>query len=54
MRRYDGTLDSLRDKSKKPHHHPNEHTKEEIKLIKDMYAKNAKEDICEIYQVYIE
>ena len=40
--RYDGTIESLRDKSRKPHHHPNEHTNEEIKLIKD-YKRNNKE-----------
>ena len=42
IERYDGTLKSLEDKSRKPHHHPNEHTKEEIKLIKD-YKRNNKE-----------
>ena len=31
---YDGTIESLRDKSRKPKHHPNEHTAAEIKLIK--------------------
>ena len=30
-RRYDGTLQSLADRSHRPHHHPNEHTEEEIK-----------------------
>ena len=40
--RYDGTLESLKDKSHRPKHHPNEHTAEEIKLIKD-YKENNKE-----------
>ena len=31
--RYDGTLESLKEKSRKPNHHPNEHTEKEIKLI---------------------
>ena len=35
-KRYDGTLQSLADKSHKPHHHPNEHTQMELKLITDM------------------
>ena len=39
-RRYDGTLESLRDKSRRPHHHPNQHTQEEIKLILDMRRRN--------------
>ena len=33
--RYDGTLESLKDKSRRPHSHPNQHTEEEIKLIKN-------------------
>lgn len=39
-RRYDGTIDSLRDRSRRPHHHPNQHTPEEIKLIYDMRRRN--------------
>ena len=42
IKSYDGTIESLRDKSRKPKHHPNEHTEAEIKLIKD-YKKNNKE-----------
>ena len=34
-KRYDGSLESLKDKSRRPHYHPNQHTDEEIKLIKD-------------------
>ena len=39
-RRYDGTLESLRNRSRRPHHHPNQHTPEEIKLISDMRRRN--------------
>ena len=39
-KRYDGTLQSLADKSHRPHHHPNEHTPEELKLISDMRKRN--------------
>ncbi len=39
--RYDGTLNSLADKSHKPHHHPNAHTPEELKLISDMRKRNT-------------
>lgn len=39
-RRYDGTIKSLCDLSRRPHHHPNQHTAEEIKLIKDMRRRN--------------
>jgi len=40
LRRYDGTLGSLADKSHRPHSHPNQHTKEELKLITDMRKRN--------------
>ena len=39
-KRYDGTLQSLADKSHRPHHHPNQHTEEELKLISDMRRRN--------------
>ena len=39
-RRYDGSMESLRDRSRRPHHHPNQHTPEEIKLISDMRRRN--------------
>ena len=40
LQRYDGTIESLRDKSRKPHHHPNQHTEQELKLIGDMRRRN--------------
>ena len=39
-KRYDGTLQSLADRSHKPHSHPNQHTPEELKLIADMRRRN--------------
>ena len=39
-KRYDGTLESLRERSHRPHHHPNQHTPEELKLISDMRRRN--------------
>ncbi len=41
-KRYDGSLNSLKDKSRRPHYHPNQHTKEEIELIRK-YKVNNKE-----------
>lgn len=38
--KYDGTAKSLKNKSRKPHSHPKQHTQEEIKLIKDYKYKN--------------
>ena len=40
MKRYDGTLQSLEDRSHRPHSHPNQHKPEEIKLIDDMRRRN--------------
>ena len=39
-RRYDGTIESLRYRSCRPHHHPNQHTPEEIKLIRNIRRCN--------------
>lgn len=39
-RRYDGTLQSISNRSHKPHSHPNQHTTEELKLIADMRRRN--------------
>ncbi len=39
-RRYDGTIGSLRDRSRRPHHHPNQHTPQEAKLVSDMRRRN--------------
>ena len=41
-KRYDGTLESLKDKSRCPYSHPNQHTEAEIRLIKN-YKRNNKE-----------
>lgn len=39
-RRYDGSLESLRDRSRRPHHHPKQHTPDEISLIRNMRRRN--------------
>ena len=39
-RRYNGDIQSLANKSHRPHHHPNQHTPEEIQLINDMRRHN--------------
>ena len=44
-KRYDGTLESLADKSRRPSRHPNQHTEEEIKLIKDMRKRNPRDGL---------
>ena len=37
---YDGTLNPLAERSRRPHSHPNQHTPEELKLISDMRRRN--------------
>ena len=49
-RRFDGTRESLVDKSHKPlTPHPNAHTELELKWIKDLHKRNPKISICEMY-----
>ena len=38
--KYDGSRKSLANKSRRPHSHPNQHTQEEIKMIKKYKAQN--------------
>ena len=38
--RYDGSLESLGYRSRRPHSHPNQHTPAELKLIADMRRRN--------------
>jgi len=42
LKRYDGTIESLACRSRRPHSHPNQHTEEELKLIRDMRRRNPK------------
>lgn len=40
LKRYDGTIESLADRSHRPHSHPNQHTLEELKLISNIRRRN--------------
>ena len=40
IERYDGTRQSLVNKSRRPHHHPREHTKQEKELVKRYKSQN--------------
>lgn len=44
-RRFDGSIESLRDRSRRPHHHPKQHTPAEIKLINDMRKRNPNDGL---------
>lgn len=39
-RRYDGSIESLRCRSRRPHHHPAQHTTEELSLIRNMRRRH--------------
>lgn len=39
-RRFDGSIASLRELSRRPHHRPNQHSPSEIKLISDLRRRN--------------
>jgi len=49
LNRYDGTLESLRPKSKRPHYHPNQHTEAELKLIQDLRRRNPDLGMIELW-----
>ena len=47
--RYDGSIESLACRSRRPHRHPNQHTEAELKLIWDMRRRNPKLGIVELW-----
>ena len=48
--RYDGTAESLKDRSRRPHGHPRQHTSEEIELIRRYLKRNGRKDLLLLYQ----
>ena len=40
LKRYDGTVESLKDRSHRPHHHLNQYTEKELTFIKNMHRRN--------------
>ena len=49
LKRYDGSLESLACQSRKPHSHPNQHTEEEITLIKNLRRRNPTLGMIELW-----
>ena len=47
--RWDGTVESLADRSKRPHHHPNAHTPDELKLIRKMRRRNPQFGLTKLW-----
>ena len=47
--RWDGSAASLACQSRRPHHHPNQHTEAELKLIRDMRRRNPNTGIVVLW-----
>lgn len=47
--RYDGSIESLACQSRRPHRHPNQHTDEEITLIKNLKRRNPHLGLNELW-----
>jgi transposase InsO family protein len=47
--RYDGTKESVANRSRRPHSHPKQHKPEELKLIRDMRRRNPKLGMIEFW-----
>lgn len=48
-KRWDGSVESLACQSRRPHHHPNQHTEEELKLIRNMRRRNPNLGLPELW-----
>lgn len=49
-KRNDGTIESLKDRSHRPHSHPRQHTEEELELIRRYIKRNGRKDLLLTYQ----
>ena len=47
--RWDGSVESLACQSRRPNHHPNQHTEAEMKLIRDMRRRNPTLGMVELW-----
>ena len=48
-RRYDGSIHSLEEQSRRPHAHPNMHTEAELKLIGNYLRRNPSEGLVVLW-----
>lgn len=53
-KKYDGTVKSLANKSRRPHSHPNQHTEEEIELLRKKYQYHKHEGLAQVYRKSVE
>ena len=47
--RWDGSVESLACQSRRPHSHPNQHTEDELKLIRDLRRRNPTLGMIELW-----
>ena len=47
--RWNGSIESLACQSRRPHHHPSQHTEAELKMIRDMRRRNPKLGMMELW-----
>lgn len=47
--RYDGTVESLANRSRRPHSHPKQHTEDELTLIKKTYQRYGHEGLAQVF-----
>lgn len=48
LKRWNGSIESLAEKSKKPHSHPSQHTEEEIRMIRNYRRRNPELGLTEL------
>ena len=53
-KKYDGTVQSLANQSRRPHKHPKQHTEKEIKLIQNKYQRHKHEGLAQVYRKSID
>ena len=49
LSRYNGTIESLACRSRRPHSHPNQHTEEELDLLRRIRRRNPDLGLCEFW-----
>jgi transposase InsO family protein len=50
VKRYDGTIASLHDISRRPHSHPSQHTPDEKEMIRRYIKRNGRKDLLLVFQ----
>lgn len=50
LKKYDGTVQSLANKSRRPHSHPNQHTAEELEILNKKYQYHKHEGLGQVYR----